>query len=91
MNIEAKCRILTDIWSIYAGVDDKGCSGLISDYDLAFPFAFGVKHGAISINPLGESLIEACWNDCCAMMGVDPEGTYADYSAWITASPNEEI
>lgn len=91
MNIEAKCRILADAWMMYSQTDDAGWIDLISAYDLAFPFAFGVKHGFISLNESGIPLIEDCWNVMCGMMNIDPEGIFADYSEWIDASPNEVI
>lgn len=89
MNIEAKCRILADAWMIYRNTDDEGWAALISACDLAFPFAFGVRHGFVSLNEGGIPLIEDCWNDACTMMRIDPEGTYSDYSEWIDASPND--
>ena len=91
MNIEAKCRIIADAWIVYRQTDDAGWLDLIFTYDLAFPFALGVVHGFISLNESGVALIEECWDAMCGMMGVDPEGIYADYSEWIDTSPNEVI
>ena len=91
MNIEAKCSILADAWMVYSQIDDEGWEALISAYDLAFPFAFGVKHGLIALNDKGVASVEECWIDACGMMGIDPDGNYADYSEWIDASPNDVI
>lgn len=64
---------------------------MLSEWDVSFPLAVAVAFGYATLTDKGIGAIEDCYAVVCDAMGIDPSGTYADYSEWIASSPNEEV
>lgn len=76
MELMDKATILADVW---LNSDDE-LQQLAQDYDLGFPYAFGIANGHIhQLSDEGEQQVLEAWNALCEIMGIDDNGQYLDF------------
>lgn len=89
--LEARCNILGSLWLFYRDTDDGAWADFFEWGDIGLPLAYMVWQGMAVATEDGEQSINEVWAVVCEMVDVDPEGTYADLSAFFEASPNPPL
>ena len=77
MELMEKATIIADIW---VNSQDVELRQLAQDYDLGFPYAFGIANGHIhQLSDEGEQAIHEAWSALCDLMDIDENGAYLDF------------
>lgn len=85
MELIDKATILADVWLNAEGVEDL--LALIEDYDLGFPYAFGIVNGHIrELSEEGEQQVLEAWDALCNSMDIDETANYLDFEHMVLAA-----
>ena len=85
MELIDKATILSNVW-LNAGGDEELLE-LMQDYDLGFPYAFGIATGHIlSMSEEGEQQVLEAWEALCSTMDIDADGEYLDFEHMVLAA-----
>ena len=85
MELMDKATIIADVW-LNAG-NSEGIGAVIEDYDLGFPYAFGIVNGHIrDLSEEGEANVLQAWDALCNEMGIDETADYLDFEHMVLAT-----
>lgn len=71
-SFEARCQILSDMWTGYR--DQEGLEDFVSYNDLGLPLAFAVDEEIVKANKAGEVLINETFELLLQSLGIDDSG-----------------